>query len=302
MLATQGYNVVGTDYAGEGTDVEFDYVCGASHASDAAYSIVAARKALPFLNIDEWAVIGHSEGGLSAWATSEREAHSPTPGFLGGVSLAPSMDPVEINIRAFATNESRQALTESGSVFYPVFFLEVIRRLFPSLQLSEYLTSTGLELLNLNLGGGCYVAAATFFPTFTLEQVWRNYTAFESPQASEWQALTGTTGKGKLVKPHLVVQGSADEAVSYPVNRDTFDNHCKMYGDDSPIQLSIYPGLRHEPVIMTSLQQWWAFLNDLFTHQKPSNFAYCKTTTQGSLEMPVNRQENYMTTYAATSQ
>jgi pimeloyl-ACP methyl ester carboxylesterase len=246
------------------------------------------------LCIDEWAAIGHSEGGLTAWATNEREAKYPSGGFLGSVSLAPSMDPLEINLRAFATEESRAALQASGSVFYPVFFLEVIRRLFPTLQLSDYLTPTGLSLLNLNLEGGCYAGAATFFPTFGLTEVWKDYSWLNSTEARQWAELVRDSGKDKLAKPLLLIQGSEDEAVSAPVNYDTFEKHCKMF-EDSPIQLSIYPGYRHGPVVNAAIQEWSAFLDDLFEHKKPRNFGSCKRVT---LEPYIDGGENMEELYS----
>lgn len=114
QLAQQGNNVIAPDYAGQGSNTQFNYVAGTSHAHDASYAVVAARQALPAINLAQWAGIGHSEGGMTAWAIAEREAAQPVGGYLGGVSLAPSMDPILINRIAFATNASRQALQDSG--------------------------------------------------------------------------------------------------------------------------------------------------------------------------------------------
>lgn len=278
--------------------LQFNYIAGVSHADDASFSIVAARKALPKLDLTKWAVVGHSEGGMSAWATAEREAHSPIGGYLGGVSLAPSMDPTEINRRAFLTESSRQALTDSGSVFYPVLFAETIRRVFPTLVLSDYLTDTGLQLLKLNLQGGCYAAAATFFPNFSLKQVWKRNDLWTSEQALAWQAITKDQGKGKLDKPLLVIQGTADEAVSPAVNEDTFDAHCKQFNNKSPIEYIKYPGFRHGPVILASIQKWTPFLGSLFANEKPSGFEYCKKTTVEPKISNASTMENYAVAYA----
>lgn len=230
---------------------------------------------------------------MSAWATAEREAREPSGGYLGGVSIAPSMDPVQINQDAFATNASRQFLQDNGSVFYPVTFLETIRRLFPTLNPSNYLTQTGLDLLELDLSGGCYQAAATFFPAFTIEQVWKSYDWLYTPEAANWTALTKDTGEGKLDKPLLVIQGTADEAVSPATNLATFEKHCKIYNDDSPIQYSEYPGFRHDPVAMASTQEWKAFLEALFAKEKPNNFASCKKVERDSFTGNPGRLINY---------
>lgn len=73
-LASRGYAVIAPDYAGQGSDIPtgFTYRSGYLHAADVAWGVVAARKAMGDLLSAEWAIIGHSEGGFTAWRTNER--------------------------------------------------------------------------------------------------------------------------------------------------------------------------------------------------------------------------------------
>jgi dienelactone hydrolase len=161
LLASLGYTVVAPDYAGEGTDTVFNYLAGTSHAHDASFALKAARAALPQLAITEWAVVGHSEGGITAWATNERESVFPTGGFLGAVSLAPAMDPQEIMYRTFNVTADRDRTEENGSGFYTIHHFETCRRFSgaDALEPSDCLTPYGMQLRELNLHGGCYPGA-----------------------------------------------------------------------------------------------------------------------------------------------
>jgi hypothetical protein len=75
-LAQAGYAVIGPDYAGQGSDIPqgFMYEAGHLHAADVAYGLIAARKVMGDLLSEEYVVVGHSEGGMTAWRTNERLA------------------------------------------------------------------------------------------------------------------------------------------------------------------------------------------------------------------------------------
>ena len=264
-----------------------------------SYSVIAARKALPQLNINEWAVMGHSEGGLAAWLTAEREVRQPSGGYLGGVALAPGMNVVDILRTVFDTSEGRQAAQEQGTTFYLVYVLAAISRLYPTLNPADYLTTAGAQFLNLTLSGGCFQASATFAPELTFDDIWQNYTWIDSTEAQEWTRLTGANGLGRIDKPLLIAQGTADEAVAPSVVRETFDTYCESFGKESPISYSLYPGFKHTPLVDASVQEWSRFLNELFEGKKPSNFAKCETVMRNASFGTVNYVENYYSAYSA---
>ncbi|SPO41771.1 uncharacterized protein PSFLO_07253 [Pseudozyma flocculosa] len=285
QLVAQGYNVVAPDYAGQGSDTQFNYVEAVTHAYDVTNAVAAAKSAIPELNIDKWAVVGHSEGGMTAWSTTEYQSGLKTSdGFLGGVSLAPSMNPREINARTLATTESRALVEQQGSVFYTINVFESIRRIFPTLSRDRYLTDLGKKYLDLYLAGGCFPAATMFFGSIKVDSLWKDYTWPTAREALQWAKLIKSEGRARLTKPLLVLQGDMDEAVWPTINHETFDAHCKKFDNKSPIQFVFYKNVLHAPIIHAGSPRWFAFLEDLFANRKPRDFSHCKTLNVTGVE------------------
>ncbi|KAK2678793.1 Alpha/Beta hydrolase fold [Fusarium oxysporum f. sp. vasinfectum] len=139
-LVQQGYVVIAPDYAGQGSDIPqgFMYESGALHAGDVSFGLQAARKALGKRITKEWVVVGHSEGGMTAWRTDEREAKpgKATGGFLG--ADGPAGDVVSI------------------------FLLQSISRLFPSIKVEDYVTDIVLSRIAL-ADQGCIITGGTLY-------------------------------------------------------------------------------------------------------------------------------------------
>jgi hypothetical protein len=103
-LAQAGYAVVAPDYAGQGSDIPqgFMYEAGFLHAADVTYGLIAARKMMGKLLSEEYVVVGHSEGGMTAWRTNERLAMPDQEDllkagkFLGSVANAPALRPLDL--------------------------------------------------------------------------------------------------------------------------------------------------------------------------------------------------------------
>lgn len=72
ILAQNGYAIVAPDYAGLGNNyIEHEYVSFPAHANDLYYGMLAARKVFPNTFTDDWASVGHSQGGGAVWKLSE---------------------------------------------------------------------------------------------------------------------------------------------------------------------------------------------------------------------------------------
>ncbi|KAJ3335419.1 hypothetical protein HDU93_005530 [Gonapodya sp. JEL0774] len=264
-LALAGYTVIAPDYAGQGSDTQFHYCAAASHAYDVANAVIASRVAFPRgLFTYEWVVVGHSEGGLTAWAVNEHEAMEPTGGFLGAVSLAPAMDPQAINQRALAIPELRDAMAKWGTSFYPSTFLESIRRLNQNeVDLSQWMTEGALKRLEMIQKGGCYMAGLSLFAGQKVEEVFKDVTWVNQSFSDAWTVRARTTGKDKLAGPMLVVEAEADEAVDPAVNKVCFDRNCAL-NKDSRIRHTIYPGMGHMEVVYAGQLEWVDFVRALF--------------------------------------
>jgi hypothetical protein len=115
-LALQGFAVVAPDYAGLGVAKDFDdnlihhpWILGPAQANDLAFAVVAARKAFPQQIGKEFVVVGHSQGGGSAWAFAQRQADKAKAisGYLGTVAIAPATD---VLTQTRAASRSRRIL------------------------------------------------------------------------------------------------------------------------------------------------------------------------------------------------
>lgn len=133
-LALQGYVVVATDYAGlgvskdaHGTPIVHEYVANPSHANDVFYSVQAAQSAFPELS-KSFVVLGHSQGGGSAWAAAQRQALNPVPGYLGAVAVSPVTTMIDERM-------ARSTLSAFGFLIAPG-----IENIFPGFNRAEILT------------------------------------------------------------------------------------------------------------------------------------------------------------------
>jgi len=70
-MVRAGFAVVATDYHGLGTQGPHEYINKTAQARDVIYSVPAAHAAVPSLG-RRWVVIGHSQGGITAWSVAEK--------------------------------------------------------------------------------------------------------------------------------------------------------------------------------------------------------------------------------------
>ncbi|KAK7990693.1 hypothetical protein PG990_014973 [Apiospora arundinis] len=290
--ASQGYAVVAPDYAGQGTEIKagFHYEAGYMHAADVAYALVAARKVIGHLLTDEWAVVGHSEGGMTAWRTNERLA---MPGqeellkagkFLGSVAGAPALRPTQLIPRSIE-------LAKGGPLGAPVsvYILQNLVQIYPELKLEEILTERSLKLLPL-LDQGCLDTGAALFANMTADETYKSTAWLTSPQfTDDWLKRYNGAGPHALAAPMLVVQGVAD-SLTYAENCEwDFDQTCGAF-PDSDAELYLVPELGHGPGFQAGQPYFSAWINQLFEGRepapgckkmtvKPTNFRYQHGTT-----------------------
>ncbi|KAH7010660.1 secretory lipase [Microdochium trichocladiopsis] len=263
FFANSGYAVIATDYAGLGTQVPggFRYEGGFLHAADVAYSVIAARKVIGHLLTDEWAVVGHSEGGLTAWRTNERLAMPnqdellKAGTFLGAVSVAPALRPSELLRKAFAGD---------GPIYAPVsvYVMKSIQGLYPELQIKDWLTPEARELMPL-LEQSCLSAGLALYSKLTAKQVFTNTTWIDSPAFRDWESRVNGAGPHALAAPMLVVQG-LDDQITYTeeFTRD-FKRTCDAFPESSA-ELLLVPELGHDPALYAAQPYYLAYIQRLF--------------------------------------
>ncbi|KAF4468370.1 secretory lipase [Fusarium albosuccineum] len=260
-IANQGYAVIAPDYAGQGSDIPqgFMYESGALHAGDVSHGLKAARKALGNAISKEWVVVGHSEGGLTAWRTNEREARSgkATGGFLGAVSAAPALRPLTLIPKSFK-------LADGGPVgdVVSIFFLQSLSRLLPSIKVEDYVTDIVAYRIAL-ADQACLSTGAALFSSLTAEQLYKNTSWLTHPDVVDWQKRYNGVGPHMLAAPMLIVQGENDTVTYAAELEDDFNETCEKY-PDSKAELLLYPGLDHDPSFQAGLPDYLAWIKARF--------------------------------------
>ncbi|KAF3040105.1 hypothetical protein E8E12_007504 [Didymella heteroderae] len=265
-LAQAGYAVIAPDYAGQGSDIPqgFMYEAGYLHAADAAYGLVAARKVIGDLLSEEWVVVGHSEGGMTAWRTNERLA---MPGqeellkagkFLGAVANSPALRPLDLipeSIRRAAGGPIGDAVS--------VIFLQSLARLYPDqFRLEDYVTDTVLGRISL-MDQGCLLTGRALFSNLTSEQLFKDLSWLEHPAVVDWQKRYNGAGPHALAAPMLVVQGITDP-LTYANNTEwDFNQTCNAY-PNSKATLRLYPGTDHNVAGQVPQYDFLRWIKDRF--------------------------------------
>jgi len=283
-FAANGYAVIATDYSGmgaTGSPKAFQYEAGVIHAADVAYSLVAARKIIGHRLTNEWAVIGHSEGGMTAWRTNERLAKAgqeellKAGKFLGAVAAAPALRPAELIPRSLEIAGTTKPL---GAPVH-IYLLQSLSRLMPDkFRLQDYLTDGAMALLPL-LDSGCLNSAATLFSNFTVTQIYKNTSWTTSADLQEWQTKVNGAGPHALAAPMLVVQGLND-TLTYPENCEKdFERTCTAFPTSSA-ELYLVPGLDHDQAFYAAQPYYWSWIERLFAGTLKPQSACAKYTAK----------------------
>ncbi|CAI6331943.1 unnamed protein product [Periconia digitata] len=265
-LAQQGYAVIVPDYAGQGSDIPqgFMYEAGYLHAADAAYSLVAARAVLGSLLSEEYVVVGHSEGGMTAWRTNERLA---MPGqeellkagkFLGAVAEAPALRPLDL-IPESVRRADGGAVGDAVSVL----FLQSLAGLFPGqFKIEDWVTDVVLGRLAL-ADTGCLGVARALFGNLTAKELFKSLDWLKLPVVVDWQKRYNGAGMHPLAAPMLVVQGKAD-ILTYANNTEWDFNQTCETNPESAAELLLYPEADHDMAALISQPDFMEWIRNRF--------------------------------------
>jgi alpha-beta hydrolase superfamily lysophospholipase len=278
-LAQAGYAVIAPDYAGQGSDIPqgFMYEAGFLHAADVAFGLIAARKVMGDLLSEEWVVVGHSEGGMTAWRTNERLAMSGQDAllkagkFLGAVANSPALRPLDLipeSIRRAAGGPIGDAVS--------VLFLQSLARLFPQdIRIEDYVTDTVMGRIALQ-DQGCLLTGRALFSNLTKDQLFKDMSWLELPAVVDWQKRYNGAGPHALAAPMLVVQGIAD-ILTYANNTEwDFKQTCSSF-PESNATLVLYPGADHDVTAAASQSDFLQWIGDRFDSTEASKGCAIKT-------------------------
>ncbi|KAK1973765.1 Alpha/Beta hydrolase protein [Colletotrichum cereale] len=261
VLAQAGYAVIAPDYAGQGSNIPqgFMYESGALHAADVGYGLQAARQALGRQLSDDWVVVGHSEGGLTAWRTNEREAKAEkkTGGLIGVVSVAPALRPLKLIPESF-----RRANGGPVGDVVSIFVIQAISKLYPSIRVDDYVTDIVASRIPLS-NQGCLRTGGTIFGSLTEKQLYKNTSWLTHPDVVDWQERYNGAGVHELAAPMLVIQGTGDLLTYAETMVEDFDATCKAF-PKSTAQLFLYPEIGHDPAFQASQADYLPWIADRF--------------------------------------
>jgi alpha-beta hydrolase superfamily lysophospholipase len=265
-LAQAGYAVIAPDYAGQGTDIPqgFMYEAGFLHAADVAYGLIAARKVMGDLLSKEYVVVGHSEGGMTAWRTNERlampeqEELLKAGKFLGSVAASPALRPLDL-IPESIKRANGGPIGDAVSVF----FMQSLAGLFPdTFNIEDYVTDTVLGRIPL-MDQGCLQVGRALFSNLTSEQLFKNISWLEHPDVVKWQNRYNGAGPHALAAPMLVVQGTTDP-LTYANNTESdFNRTCRAF-PDSQATLLLYPEADHDVAAQATQSDYMPWIKARF--------------------------------------
>ena len=252
-LALQGYAVVAPDYAGlgVGTDasgnrIAHQYMAHPAAANDLVYAVQAAQQAWPELS-REFVVIGHSQGGGTAWAVAQRQALKPADGYLGTVAASPVTD---------ALQEGKLQPKPDQRIATTALALDTI---FEDFQLSDWLTDRGIKSLEVlqDIQGCQSVATELFYSSATTKVGWN-----ETWSARQFTELMGNGGR-PIAGPMLVLQGTLDSNVPIAATNLAVNKTCEMF-PHSQLEYRTYQGAQHTPTLYASQRVWFDWIQARF--------------------------------------
>jgi fermentation-respiration switch protein FrsA (DUF1100 family) len=232
-LLDHGWELVASDYQGEGTAGPLPYLVGSVSAQN-TIDIVRAARRLPAAHASvDYAVWGHSEGGQTAVFTNQiGPSYAPELHMVGVVAGAP---PSQFGL-------IYQFLSGSRYRFYLFMAAVGFHTAYGDrAPLGEVLTPLGLSLVP-TVNKGCFDYLQKTLDRYTLPQL----TTGDPFKIPTWQTLLQDNDPGQIAKaspvPLLMVQGGSDEQIPVASTALLAQHLC---GLGQTVQRWIYPGQNH---------------------------------------------------------
>lgn len=303
LLTERGYALVGTDYAGLGTNAtDHKYVALPAHAQDLFHSVTAARQAFGSVLTDKWMSVGHSQGGGAVWRLAEdvdrlAEKHAYSCGselasdYIGTVALAPvtkAWDLAKLTIEKYGQDPD----FHSYSVFSLLPLLSVaIKRVYPSFNSSilgdVMSTRMGLaEEAQLCASGTLGLTLDLTIEELTTMTTTDGVTPEDVQIAEAFQNTTGVPSGVVAHGPVLVVQGVNDTTILEEVTEQAWETAC---GFGSEIHLLLYPKQDHSGVLTAAAPEWLKWVDSRFNGEATAG--QCSKVTRQPFDYEYVRAE-----------
>jgi pimeloyl-ACP methyl ester carboxylesterase len=249
-MVRAGFAVVATDYHGLGTEAPHEYINKTAQARDVIYSLPAARAAVPALG-RRWVVIGHSQGGITAWSVAEMQATVRDPDYLGAISVSGAADAHAIL--------QQMGEPDSSAAYYLVYMAYAIHTRAPEFKPSDMLVGKALQRYPDVTTKGCWNYAYASFLKDRGEKVLK--AGWDQTAAAQRFFKANELGVAPVRGPLLVLTGEADETVPLALVKATVKKAC---GNGIALWFRSYPGLDHDPTMEKSTPDQVAWVRDRF--------------------------------------
>ena len=252
-LLNQGWEVVASDYQGEGTPGPMPYLVGVDAARNTIDIVQAARHLRVAHAGANYVVWGHSEGGQTAmFALEIGTSYAPDLHMVGVVAGAP---PSQFNL-------IYQFLTTSPYRYYLLMAAVGFTTAYGSAAapLDRILSPAAMSLVP-DLAKGCSGYVQSIADRYTLAELVK-VDPFTVPK---WSALMKANDPASFTQasrvPLLIIQGADDEQIPVASTQLLAQHECSL-GQD--LERWIYPGQSHAGVIQPSFGDMVHWIADRF--------------------------------------
>jgi len=253
-LLDQGWEVVASDYQGEGTPGIMPYLAGVSAARNMIDMVRAARN-LPAADASpDYVVWGHSEGGQTAmFGLDIAGTYAPELHLEGVVAGAP---PSQFEaIYAFLAGSPYQFYLFMAGAGFNLAYGNA------TAPLSQVVTPQGMSLLPI-LGQGCFGYLQSTLNQYSLATIVPK-DPFTVPA---WKPLLQANDPANFTVPSaaplLIIQGGSDEQIPVATTQLLQQHECSI---GQGVERWIYPGQSHSGVIPVSIDDMVHWIGDRFT-------------------------------------
>jgi hypothetical protein len=256
QLLQEGWEVVASDYQGEGTPGPLPYLAGVVSARNTIDIVRAVQHMKVAHASSTYAVWGHSEGGQTAmFALHIASSYAPDLHLVGVVAGAPPSQ-LQLIYTFLKTSPYRFYLLMAAVGFNTAYGNKAA-------PLTEVLTAKGRKLVPL-VTEGCFTFVEKHTDKYTTAALVKT-NPFDLPK---WRKLIEENDPGEFTKPSpaplLIPQGGADEQI--PVaSTQILRTHLCQIGQD--VERWIYPGQSHAGVIKYYMGDMVHWLADRFAGQ-----------------------------------
>lgn len=278
LLLSEGYAVVAPDYEGLGTDGIHPFLNAQSEGESIIYAVRAAKQQYRTQLADQWAVVGHSQGGHAAIAAAERASEATGMSFKGVLAYAPASHLKEIFGMGQATageylnqGDLPKAISTLASIeTFSALVTAGVKQTLPNLKYTDVFGARSAPiaekaenvLCSGELGQTFGADIQSYFQTNGITNPYPGLISNfdEVPEIKTFLAAS-VIGDKTINQPIVVVQGDIDPTVPIDATRALEQQIKAKNSTNTNIQFNYVTGKNHITVITEGTNYLVNFLN-----------------------------------------